>query len=144
MNRQKAEPSMHPDDRQDQRRWTPPTPVADPVTHSPGRPLIGYIRVRPDTSETRFEVLRRAMAAFASREGFVISRILVDRTFEHTAAFTELLAALGDGEARHVLVPALHHFGHCDGVQLAMKELLESNGARVLLLFPSQAAGTAS
>ncbi|MCP2245715.1 hypothetical protein LX86_004455 [Lentzea aerocolonigenes] len=82
------------------------------------------------------------MAAFASLEGFVITRFLVDRHFEHTTAFAELLAAVTDGEALHVLVPALHHFGHAEGVQLAMKELLESkNGTRVLVLFPELGAG---
>ena len=80
------------------------------------------------------------MAAHASLDGFVITRFLVDTSFEHTAAFAELLSALDDGEAFHVLVPALHHFGHFQGVQLATKDLLESrNGARVrvLVLFPA-------
>jgi hypothetical protein len=82
------------------------------------------------------------MAAFASLEGFVITRVLMDKHFEHTTAFAELLAAVDRGEASHVLVPALHHFGHAKGVQLAMKELLESkNGARVLVLFPEQGTG---
>lgn len=77
------------------------------------------------------------MAAYASLEGFVITRVLIDKSFEHTTAFAELLAAVSDGEASHVLVPALHHLGHAEGVQLAMKELLESkNGTRVLVLFP--------
>jgi L-lactate utilization protein LutB len=82
------------------------------------------------------------MAAFASLEGFVITRVLVDKYFEHTTAFAELLAAVDKGEASHVLVPALHHFGHSEGVQLAMKDLLESkNGTRVLELFPAQGTG---
>lgn len=82
------------------------------------------------------------MAAFASLEGFVITRVLVDKFFLHTAAFTELLMALDNGEGSHVLVPALHHFGLAEGVQLAMKELLESkNGTRVLVLFPERGAG---
>jgi hypothetical protein len=100
--------------------------------------------VRPGTSDVRLEVLRRTMAAFASVEGFVLSRILVDSSFEHTTAFAELIAAVEGGEATHILVPALHHFGHCEGVQLAMKEMLESrSGARVLVLFPEHSAGMA-
>ncbi|MEV6717261.1 hypothetical protein AB0M48_35120 [Lentzea sp. NPDC051208] len=84
------------------------------------------------------------MAAFASLEGFVITRVLVDKYFEHTTAFAELLAAVDEGEASHVLVPALHHFGHAEGVQLAIKELLESkNGTRVLVLFPELRTGAA-
>ncbi|GGN19997.1 hypothetical protein GCM10011609_71460 [Lentzea pudingi] len=84
------------------------------------------------------------MAAFASLEGFVITRVLVDKFFEHTTAFTELLAAIDEGEASHVLVPALHHFGYSEGVQLAMKDLLEARtGARVLVLFPQQGTGAA-
>ncbi|MDX8029378.1 hypothetical protein SK803_04110 [Lentzea sp. BCCO 10_0856] len=82
------------------------------------------------------------MAAYASLEGFVITRVLVDTFFLHTAAFTELLVALDNGEASHVLVPALHHFGHAEGVQLAMKELVESkNSTRVLVLFPAHGTG---
>jgi hypothetical protein len=82
------------------------------------------------------------MAAFASLEGFVITRVLVDKFFEHTTAFAELLAAVDQGEASHVLVPALHHFGLAEGVQLAMKDLLESkNGTRVLVLFPERGTG---
>ncbi|NKE55380.1 hypothetical protein FXN61_00465 [Lentzea sp. PSKA42] len=98
--------------------------------------------MQPLVTERQIEVLRRTMAAYASLEGFVLTRVLVDRSFEHTTALAELLAALDDGEARHVLVPALHHFGHFEGVQLAMKELLESqHGARVLVLFSGPSAG---
>lgn len=139
---------QHPVDRQDQRRWVLPDNSRRWSCHPPvARPLLGYIRVRSQTSETRIEALRRTMAAFASAEGFVLSRTLVDRSFEHTTAFAELLAALDEGEALHVLVPALHHFGHFQSVQLAMKELLQSRNAaqvRVLVLFPEPQTGATS
>ena len=127
---------------QPDRRWeTPPNTRRWSGYPSPARPLLGYIRVRTDTSQIRIEALRRTMAAFASVEGFVLSRVLVDSSFEHPTAFAELIAAVEAGEAAHVLVPALHHFGHCEGVQLAMKEMLESrNGARALVLFPEHSA----
>lgn len=132
---------MRPANRQDGRRWIPDSRRRS--CHPPlARPLLGYIRVRPETSNIRVEALSRTMAAYAGLEGFVLSRILVDQSLEHTIAFTELLVALEDCEASHVLVPALHHLGHAEGVQLAMKELLESkHQARVLVLFPEQSGG---
>lgn len=135
---------MNPPDRQGRRCCAPPEAHRRSCRPSGKRPLLCYLRVRPDTPDVRIEVLRRTMAAFASLEGFVITRVLVDRHFEHTSAFAELLAALDEGEASHVLVPALHHFGHAEGVQLVMKELLESrSGARVLVLFPELRTGAA-
>lgn len=136
---------MHPVDRQGRRCSAPPEAHRRLCHPSVARPLLCYLRVRPETPDVRIEALRRTMAAYASLEGFVITRVLVDRLFLHTAAFTELLLALDNGEASHVLVPALHHFGHAEGVQLAMKELLESkNGARVLVLFPKHGKGVES
>lgn len=136
--------TVQPSNRPDRRCEIAPDTRHRSGHPSPARPLLGYIRVRTDTPDVRIEALRRTMAAFASVEGFVLSRILVDNSSEHTTAFAELIAAVEGGEATHILVPALHHFGHCKGVQLAMKEMLESrNGARVLVLFPEHSAGMA-
>ncbi|MGH8566739.1 MAG: hypothetical protein ACREXU_01665 [Gammaproteobacteria bacterium] len=89
-----------------------PESVAGSTIHSPPRPLFGYIRVAPFLSGKRVEELRRSMAAYASKEGFVLQRVFVDQSRLHTIAFTDLFHALSCGEAAHVLVPALHHLAH--------------------------------
>lgn len=132
---------MPPTNRQGRGCWTNPGAHGRPCHPAAVRPLLGYIRVQPLVTERQVEVLRRTMAAYASLEGFVLARVLVDRSFEHTTALAELVAALSGGEARHVLVPALHHFGHFEGVQLSMKQLLESQHGRVLVLFSKPSAG---
>jgi hypothetical protein len=84
------------------------------------------------------EHLRRALAIYASREGFVLLRIFVDRRLMGTNGFTALFRALARGTARHVVVPALHHFARARGIQLVIKELIEQQtGAHVLVMYPS-------
>ncbi|MGH3567884.1 MAG: hypothetical protein ACRDRH_18020 [Pseudonocardia sp.] len=115
-----------------------PESVAGSTTHTRPRPLFGYIRVAPYTSEKRIEELRRSMAAYASQEGFTLGRVFVDQSRLHTIALTELFHALSCGEAAHVLVPALHHLAHYPSIQAAMKELVESQtGARLLVMYPN-------
>jgi hypothetical protein len=115
-----------------------PEPVvgsATQATRTQVRPLLGYLRVAPAMADKRVEDLRRAMADFASSEGFVLERVLVDQSLLHTKAFVELVVALERGDAAHVVVPALHHLAHFPSVQLAMKELLEAQtGARVMVM----------
>jgi hypothetical protein len=41
--------------------------------------------------------------------GFVLDRVLVDRSLLRTETFTELLRALRAGEATHTVVPAHKH-----------------------------------
>jgi hypothetical protein len=102
------------------------------------RSLLGYLRVGPLVSAAEIERLRRALADYARQEGFTLLRTFVDNSPMHTAALAELIDALRSGEAAYVLMPSLRHLAHFPGVQLAMKDLLESQtGAWVLVLYPA-------
>ncbi|MGH3759883.1 recombinase family protein [Actinophytocola sp.] len=117
-----------------------PDPRRQPGHHieRADRPLFGYLRVGPLMPATEIEQLRRALANYARREGFTLLRTFVDDSPIHTAALAELTDALRSGQAAHVLVPSLRHLAHFPGVQLAMKDLLESQtGVRVLVMYPS-------
>lgn len=119
----------------------PDTPVASPViqsTNSTRRPLLGYLRVSLSASSRDVEDLRRAVASYAEKEGLTLVRVYVDRGRTQSAGFSSLVKALSNGEAEHVVVPALHHLGHFPGTRLLIKEMLESQtGARVLVMYSS-------
>lgn len=100
------------------------------------RPIIGYLRVAQNMPERQVERMRQRLADYADREGFCLTRTLVERNPMWATAFDELIQALQAGEAEHAVVPALHHFAHFTGMQLAMKELLErQTGASLLVMY---------
>lgn len=117
---------------------TTPTSVAGPASHvAQVRPLLGYLRVPTATPDKEVESLRRELADYANRDGFVLLRVFVDRHGTFTSGFSALFQALHNGAAQHVVVPTLSHFAAINGVRAVMKELLEAQtGARVLVLRP--------
>lgn len=121
----KAIAALEPDERRSE----------DRATRRPSS--LGYVRVSPTTSDVEIERLRRALATHADRLKFAQPRVLVDHSPLHTTAFAELIHAVSTGAATNVLIPALHHLAYFPGIQLAMKELLEAEGARVFITYPS-------
>ncbi|APU15250.1 recombinase family protein [Actinoalloteichus fjordicus] len=118
----------------------PEMPVASPVVHSTSnsfeRPLLGYLRVSFSASSREVENLRRKVADFAQREAFTLVRVYVDRDRTQSAGFSSLVKALSDGEAHHVVVPALQHLAFMASARLLMKEMLEiQTGAHVLVMY---------
>lgn len=120
----------------------PPTP--SPVWPSKSveanvRPLaLGYFRVSSGTPEEQVTRFREDIATYATREGFTLGEVYSDNYESQTSGFSALVDALEQGDARHVIVPALHHFARSPGIQLAFKETLErKTGAFVVVMYPS-------
>jgi hypothetical protein len=114
--------------------------VAGPVPHpnrSPHRlPALGYLCVSLATTDAEVAELRRQLGEYATGEGLVLIRIFEDRRFLPTTGFSALFTTLAMGSAKHVVVPALHHFARSLGAQLLFKELLEKQtGAQVLVMY---------
>lgn len=125
----------------------PPTP--SPVWPSKSveanvRPLaLGYFRVSSGTPEEQVTHFREDIAAYATREGFTLGEVYTDHYEAQTSGFSALVDSLERGEARHVIVPALHHFARSPGIRLAFKEMLErKTGACVVVMYPSPEAST--
>ena len=94
------------------------------------RPLLfGYLNAWPSTSADGRAAFRRALAAFATTEGFSLADIFTERVGGRDAAFD----ALQQCEARVVAVPALDHLARVPGVPLA-KERLEGEGVPVVVV----------
>jgi len=120
----------------------PPTPSpvwpSKPVEANV-RPLaLGYFRVSSGTLEEQVRRFRDDIAAYAVREGFTLGEVYSDHYESRTSGFSALVDTLEQGEARYVIVPALHHFARSPGIQLAFNEMLErKTGAFVVVMFPS-------
>jgi hypothetical protein len=111
-------------------------PEAGQQREQSARPIIGYLRMAGHMPERHVERMQQRLADYAGREGFCLTRTLVERDPMRATAFDELIRALQAGEAEHAVVPALHHFAHFTGMQLAMKELLERHtGASLLVMY---------
>ncbi|GAA5126119.1 recombinase family protein [Haloechinothrix salitolerans] len=108
------------------------------------RPLaLGYFRISRDASDGRARQYQDEIAAYAEREGFTLGEVYTDHYEAQTSGFSALVDSLERGEARHVIVPALHHFARSPGIQLAFKEMLErKTGACVVVMYPSPEAST--
>jgi hypothetical protein len=105
------------------------------------RPLLfGYLNAWPSTSADGRAAFRRALAAFATTEGFSLADIFTERVGGRDAAFDALVYVLQQYEVRVVAVPALDHLARVPGVPLA-KERLEDEGVPVVVVPPGQGFG---
>ncbi|MFE5191821.1 hypothetical protein [Streptomyces sp. NPDC056628] len=76
------------------------------------------------------------MAAHATREGFALERLFIERLgAEDESAFFTLIDALKATEVKHVIVPSLWHFARLPGFQAAMRDHIEREiGARLWIV----------
>jgi hypothetical protein len=88
--------------------------------------LLGYVRVRRETSSAACAILKESIARFAEREGYCLSRIFVGVEGKSDLSILELLddVRLSCADAVLVLGPA----------QSAMAALQRLSGVRVLTL----------
>ena len=93
----------------------------------------GYMRIEHGISADQSNDLRQQLADFAISQGYRLVEIFVESPDPAGSAFAALIEALRDGGTQIVIAPAMCHFAHLESVQLAMRELLESEaGAHIL------------
>ncbi|MGX1367367.1 hypothetical protein RKD19_002726 [Streptomyces canus] len=96
--------------------------------------MFGYMRqlAREDDKDEN-EAIQGELAAHASREGFTLERLFIERLrADEESAFFSLVDALKSTDVRHVIVPSLWHFARLPGLQAAMRAHLETElGAKL-------------
>jgi hypothetical protein len=95
--------------------------------------LLGYVRVRPDTSAAARDILKDSIARFAEREGYCLSRIFVGVEGMADLSILELLDDVRSSGADAVLV--------LGSALKAMSALQRLAGVRVLTLGTSLQPG---
>lgn len=96
--------------------------------------MFGYMRqLAREDDKDESEAIKRELAAHASREGFTLERMFIERLrSDEESAFFSLVDALKSTEVRHVIVPSLWHFARLPGLQAAMRDHIEREiGARL-------------
>jgi hypothetical protein len=88
--------------------------------------LLGYVRVRRDTSSAACTILKDSIARFAEREGYCLSRIFVGVEGKSDLSILELLDDVRSSGADAVLM-----LGPARAAMLALQRL---SGVRVLTL----------
>jgi hypothetical protein len=92
----------------------------------------GYMRIEQGSSADPDD-LRQQLIEFARSQGYELAEIFVEPRDPAGSAFAALIEALRGSGIQMVIVPTMRHLAHLESVQLAMKELLESEaGARIL------------
>ncbi|WP_234044835.1 recombinase family protein [Streptomyces adelaidensis] len=99
--------------------------------------MYGYMRLTAsDDDNDETETIKRELAAYASREGFTLERLFIERLRANDeSAFFTLIDALKNTEVKHVIVPSLWHFARLPGLQAAMCDHIEREiGARLWIV----------
>lgn len=99
--------------------------------------MYGYMRLTPsDDSQDENEAVKRELETHASREGFFLERLFIERLgADEESAFFTLVDALKTTQVKHVIVPSLWHFARLPGLQVAMREHIEKElGARLWIV----------
>ncbi len=90
--------------------------------------MFGYMRLAAsdDDTDDENEAIKRELAKHASREGFTLERLFIERLHaDEESAFFSLIDALKSTNVRHVIVPSLWHFARLPGLQAAMRDHVE-------------------
>jgi DNA invertase Pin-like site-specific DNA recombinase len=101
------------------------------------RPAIyGYMRVATDDdSGEEVDRIKRELAEYANREGFVLENVFTENAWRAECTFYTMLDALKRGEVENVIVPSLWHFARLPGLQDAMRYHVEHEiGARIWVM----------
>jgi hypothetical protein len=96
--------------------------------------MFGYMRqLARDDDKDENEAIQAELARHASREGFTLERLFIERLrADEESAFFALTDALKSTNVRHVIVPSLWHFARLPGLQVAMRDHIEREiGARL-------------
>lgn len=99
--------------------------------------MFGYMRLGPSAdSSDEIETVTRELAVHATREGFALQRLFIERLdAADESAFFTLVDALKTTEIKHVIVPSLWHFARLPGLQAAMRDHIEREiGARLWIV----------
>ncbi|WP_234473812.1 MULTISPECIES: hypothetical protein [unclassified Streptomyces] len=103
--------------------------------------MFGYMRLTPsDDSSGEIQTLETELAAHATRQGFALERLFIERLgADDESAFFTLIDALKTTEVKHVIVPSLWHFARLPGLQAAMRDHIEREiGARLWIVQGAQ------
>jgi hypothetical protein len=99
--------------------------------------MYGYMRLTAGgDSSDEIQALRAELAIHATREGFALERLFIERLgCDDESAFFTLVDALKTTEIKHVIVPSLWHFARLPGLQAAMRDHIEREiGARLWIV----------
>lgn len=99
--------------------------------------MFGYMRLTAgEDSSNEIQTIERELAIYATREGFSLERLFIERLgCDDESAFFTLVDALKTTEIKHVIVPSLWHFARLPGLQAAMRDHIEREiGARLWIV----------
>ncbi|GHJ32999.1 hypothetical protein TPA0910_74320 [Streptomyces hygroscopicus subsp. sporocinereus] len=99
--------------------------------------MFGYMRLTAgEDSRDEIQTIRAELATHATREGFSLERLFIERLeADDESAFFTLIDALKTTEIKHVIVPSLWHFARLPGLQAAMRDHIEREiGARLWIV----------
>lgn len=96
-------------------------------------PAYGYVRIGHGAPAEHARSLRRELISLASARGYEITEIFVESPDSAGSAYAALIEVLRAGDTKVVIVPSMHHLAQLKGVQLAMKEFLESETSAYVL-----------
>jgi len=92
----------------------------------------GYMRIEQGSLADPGD-LRQQLIQFARSQGYELAEIFVEPPDLVGSAFAALIEALRGSGIQMVIVPAIRHLAHLESVQLAMKELLESEAGACIV-----------
>lgn len=85
----------------------------------------GYMRVPTEVPDWKVRRLEAAVVRFAERSGLYFVSFFFEFHCGSHEGFEDLITALVQAEARHVVVPSLRHLAHNTLLQIAMCERLQ-------------------
>ncbi|GAA3550090.1 hypothetical protein [Kribbella ginsengisoli] len=101
--------------------------------------LLGYVRQHLLMTQEELAGVKDRLATYATTEGFTMGPVFVEQRESTPAAFEALVQAIGQYQARAVVLPSMLHFAVL-GAPLAVKLTFEqATGAQVLVACPVDA-----
>lgn len=97
------------------------------------RPLaFGYVRAHILMTEHELSDVKADLTAFATREGYCLAAVFIERIEHAPAAIAALVTEVKRSEAAAVIVPGIHHLAPLGAAQAARDHIEHYTGARVL------------
>ncbi len=96
--------------------------------------LFGYVRLREPGGSQHVPRLRKQLRDYAAREGYTLAEILVEHDRGGSSAFAGLLDLIERYPGSRAIVPSLDHLAELPGLRHAMRDLIQRETGRPVLV----------
>jgi hypothetical protein len=96
--------------------------------------LFGYVRLTAPGGTRQVPSLRKQLRDYAAREGYTLAEILVEHHQGGSSAVAGLLDFIQRYPGSCAVVPSLDHLANLPGLRRAMRDLIQRETGRPLLV----------